>query len=91
MDKEQYSKIIKKVREVASKETSKKNTAKFSKLMGELDDEKLEELQRLSDQIAVEAKIVVKDYKDNPSETSGSITQVNINSPILNKKSDNDI
>ena len=42
-----------------------------------------EELQKLADEIMNEAKDVVEDYEINPSELSGSITQVHIDSPIL--------
>ena len=45
-----------------------------------------QELKRLQDEITKEAKKVVEDYIKNPSEMSGSVTQVNINSPLLNKK-----
>ena len=44
------------------------------------------ELEKLQKEIIEEAKKVVEDYTKNPSEMSGSVTQVNINSPILNKK-----
>ena len=45
-----------------------------------------QELKRLQDEIIKEAKKVVEDYIKTPSEMSGSVTQVNINSPLLNKK-----
>ena len=41
------------------------------------------ELKKLISEITKEAKNVVKDYKDNPSEMRGSITQVHENSPYL--------
>ena len=42
-----------------------------------------DELQKLINEITDEAKNVVNDYKDNPSEMSGSITQIHENSPYL--------
>ena len=54
----------------------------------DLTKEQKEKLQRLADEMAFEAKKVREDYKTNPSQVSSSITQVNINSPILNKNSD---
>ena len=41
------------------------------------------ELQKLIDEINEEAKSIVEDYSQNPSEISGSIVQVNQNSPFL--------
>ena len=40
-------------------------------------------LKTLVTEIEELAKIVVKDYEKNPSEMSGSITQVHENSPYL--------
>ena len=45
-----------------------------------------QELEKLIKEITEEAKSVVKDYKDNPSEISGSVTQVHSNSPELDEK-----
>ena len=42
-----------------------------------------EELKKLISEITDEAKNVVEDYKSNPSEMSGSITQVHESSPYL--------
>jgi hypothetical protein len=44
------------------------------------------ELQKLTNAIVKEAKVVSKDYKDNPSDMSGSITQIHIDSPYLLEK-----
>ena len=44
------------------------------------------ELNELMKDITNLSKNVVKDYNDNPSEMSGSITQVHENSPLLNDK-----
>jgi len=52
--------------------------------MKELTKEQKEELKRLADEIMNLATSVVDDYEMNPSEISGSITQVHINSPVLN-------
>ena len=42
-----------------------------------------EELKKLISELTEDAKNVVKDYKDNPSEISGSVVQVHENSPYL--------
>jgi len=52
--------------------------------MSELTKEQQELLKRLTDEMMNLATEVVDDYEKNPSETSGSITQVHINSPVLN-------
>ena len=41
------------------------------------------ELKQLIKELTKEAKNVVEDYKNNPSEMSGSITQVHENSPLI--------
>ncbi len=41
------------------------------------------ELKKLISEIMDEAKNVVDDYKKNPSEMSGSVTQVHENSPYI--------
>ncbi len=52
--------------------------------MSELTKEQQELLKRLADEMMNLATSVVDDYEMNPSEMSGSITQVHINSPVLN-------
>ena len=58
-----------------------------------------EELQKLAEEIMNLSAEVVEDYKQNPSENSGSITQVHESSPYLvereqrllnNKKNDSE-
>ena len=51
--------------------------------MSLLTDKQKEEIQKLADEVLREAKLVIEDYENNPSEESGSVTQVHINSPIL--------
>ena len=51
--------------------------------MKELTKEQKEELKRLADEIMNLATSVVDDYEMNPSEMSGSITEVHMDSPIL--------
>ena len=41
------------------------------------------ELERLKKEILEEAKKVVKDYVDNPSDISGSVINIHQNSPYL--------
>ena len=45
-----------------------------------------EELQKLTDDMIQDAKKVRLDYKENPSEMSGSVTQIHENSPFLKEK-----
>ena len=52
----------------------------------DLTKEQLKELGELAKAVTKEAKKVVKDYKNNPSEMSSSITQISINSPLLKDK-----
>ena len=51
--------------------------------MSLLTDKQKEEIQKLADEVLKEAELVVKEYEENSTETSGSITQVHIDSPIL--------
>jgi len=51
--------------------------------MSELTKEQQELLKRLTDEMMNLATEVVDDYEMNPSEMSGSITEVHMNSPIL--------
>ena len=43
------------------------------------------ELERLKKEILDEAKKVVKDYVDNPSDISGSVINIHQNSPFLDE------
>ena len=52
----------------------------------EFTEEQKEECQRLINEITKLSSEVVKDYKKNPSELSGSITQVHEDSPFLATK-----
>ena len=45
--------------------------------------EQHKELKQLQKEMIEDAKKVVKDYKDNPSDMSGSVTQIHENSPYL--------
>lgn len=51
--------------------------------MSLLTDKQKEELQKLADEVLKESELVVKDYKNNPSETSGSMVEIHIDSPLL--------
>jgi hypothetical protein len=51
-----------------------------------LNKEEEKELKLLLDDVIYEAKKVRLDYKDNPSEMSGSVVQVHENSPYLTTK-----
>jgi len=53
--------------------------------MSELTKEQQELLKRLTDEMMNLATEVVDDYETNPSEMSGSTTQVHIDSPILDE------
>ena len=56
--------------------------------MSLLTDKQKEELQKLADEVLKESELVVKDYESNPSELSGSVTQVHINSPELKENTE---
>ena len=47
-----------------------------------------EELEKLKNEILDEAKKVVEDYADNPSENSGSSVNIHQNSPFLDSDED---
>ena len=49
----------------------------------ELTKEQKEELEKLQKEIIDEAKKVVEDYVDNPSDISGSVVNIHQNSPYL--------
>ena len=49
----------------------------------ELTKEQKEELEKLQKEIIDEAKKVVDNYVDNPSEISGSVVNIHQNSPYL--------
>jgi hypothetical protein len=42
-----------------------------------------EELQKLTDELLNDAKSVVEDYEENPSEMSGSVIAIHENSPFM--------
>ena len=48
------------------------------------------ELERLKKEILEEAKKVVKDYVDNPSDISGSTINIHQNSPYLDTDEDDE-
>ena len=49
----------------------------------DLTKEQKEELEKLQKEIIDEAKKVVEDYVDNPSDISGSVVNIHQNSPYL--------
>ena len=51
--------------------------------MSLLNEEQKKELQKLADEVLREARLVVDDFNNNPSEESGSIIQVHQDSPLL--------
>ena len=51
--------------------------------MSELTKEQQELLKRLADEMMNLATEVVQDYEENPSEVSGSVVEINQNSPFL--------
>jgi Skp family chaperone for outer membrane proteins len=54
----------------------------------ELTKEQQEELEKLQKEILDEAKKVVDDYVDNPSDISGSTINIHQNSPFLDSDED---
>ena len=51
----------------------------------ELTKEQREELEKLQNEIIDEAKKVVENYVDNPSNISGSVVNIHQNSPFLDE------
>ena len=51
----------------------------------ELSKKQKEELQRLIEEINQEAKDIVEDYSQNPSEISGSVVRVHEDSPFMDE------
>ena len=56
----------------------------------DLTKEQKEELEKLKKEIIEEAKKVVEDYVDNPSEISGSAINIHQNSPFLDSDENNE-
>ena len=54
----------------------------------DLTKEEREELEKLQNEIIEEAKKVVEDYVDNPSDISGSVVNIHQNSPFLSSDED---
>ena len=54
--------------------------------MKKLSKREKEELQKLTDEITEEAKNVVEDYVNNPSEISGSVVAIHENSPFVDER-----
>ena len=54
----------------------------------DLTKEQREELEKLQKEIIDEAKKVVEDYVDNPSDISGSVVNIHQNSPYLDSDED---
>ena len=50
-----------------------------------LSKEQREELEKLQNEIIDEAKKVVENYVDNPSDISGSVVNIHENSPFLDE------
>ena len=51
----------------------------------DLTKEQKEELEKLQKEIIDEAKKVVEDYVDNPTDISGSVVNIHQNSPFLDE------
>ena len=45
-----------------------------------------QEIEKIIQEITEEAKLVVKDYTENPSDISGSVVQIHETSPFLDEK-----
>ena len=56
----------------------------------DLTKEQKEELEKLQNEIIDEAKKVVDNYVDNPSEISGSVINIHQNSPFLDSDENNE-
>ena len=67
-----------------------KKIEELEKDMSLLNEEQKKELQKLADEVLREAKLVVDDFNNNPSEESGSIIQVHQDSPLLDNDEDDE-
>ena len=56
----------------------------------DLTKEQREELEKLQNEIIDEAKKVVEEYADNPSDISGSVVNIHQNSPFLESDENNE-
>tara|TARA_R100001594_G_scaffold137558_1_gene180702 strand:- start:319 stop:546 length:228 start_codon:yes stop_codon:yes gene_type:complete len=56
----------------------------------DLTKEQKKELEKLKNEIIDEAKKVVNDYVDNPTDISGSVVNIHQNSPALDTEKGND-
>ena len=56
----------------------------------DLTKEQREELEKLQKEIVDEAKKVVENYVDNPSDISGSVVNIHQNSPFLDSDENNE-
>ena len=56
----------------------------------ELTKEQRKELEKLQNEIIDEAKKVVDNYVDNPSDISGSVVNIHENSPFLDSDGDDE-
>ena len=61
------------------------------KVPNELTKKQKEELEKISEEIMDEAKKVVEDYVENPSEISGSQVNIHYNSPLLDTDKEGNI
>ena len=57
----------------------------FFIMSDDLTKEQKEELEKLQKEIIDEAKKVVEDYVDNPTDISGSVVNIHQNSPFLDE------
>jgi predicted YcjX-like family ATPase len=64
----------------------------YSKQMkiDDLTKEEQKELEKIQKEIIDEAKKVVKDYADNPTDISGSLVRIHENSPFLDSDENNE-
>jgi len=62
----------------------------FSIMSDDLTKEEQEELEKLQKEIVDEAKKVVDNYVDNPSDISGSVVNIHQNSPFLDSNENNE-
>ena len=60
-------------------------------IIDELTKEQREELEKLQKEIVDEAKKVVNDYVDNPTDISGSVVNIHQNSPALDADEEGNI
>ena len=73
------SKSNSKIKKITNRKTTKEAGHRLS-------GKEIQELKNMTKEMTKEAKKVVTDYKENPSEMSGSVVEINQDSPYLDER-----